>query len=728
MSSIQRRTFLKQTGAAATGLGLLRSPIFAAPGARSYGEEMPNMMLAHLARELNALAEKWDRERDNIKTPAQLEARNRFVREKMREMMHGFPEKTPLNPVIVATHQRQGYRVENVMFESRPNFWVTGNLYVPTSGKGPFPGIISPCGHYPWSRMEPEYQFAYMNMVLGGFVVLAFDPVGQGERRQYWNPQTGETEVASASTYEHSMPGQIQLLMGEDLTHYRVWDGMRAIDYLLTRPEVDKSKIGCAGHSGGGTLTRFIAAVDERVQCAVTNEGGTGHRWPMQVGRGGSIGPSDVEQNIFPAALYGIDGCDTVVAIAPRPCLTTIEHYNPAFNAAVEHIRKRYELLGVPEKFEAEEATDPHSWTVKLRIATTDWFSRWFYGKRGPTVEPKFQAETMETLYCTPDGSIRYSQTGETVFSLMLKKQEHLPPPRKMPANTAGVGGYCGEMVDEITKMLRYRKSDTPLDVRHLYTTQRKGYQVEKLEFISEPGIYIPTWVFIPEKINGPQTATLYVHEAGKEADGQEFGLLEELALKGRLVIAVDIRGIGATRPGSPDARGGGFGHLFNTETAMAYIAWYMNEELLGTRVLDVVRTVDYALSRPDVRKDGVRLVGRRAGATWALYAAALDPRITEVVAERGMLSYRSLAQVDRYLHGAHLFVRDVLLHFDLPQVAAAIADRKLTLVSPVDPMMNAAERVTVEREYEWTAAIYNKAGARDRFRIAGGSLNADNL
>src|SRR5262249_1203950 len=175
----------------------------------------------------------------------------------------GLPERHALSPVVVRTTQRDGYRIENVMFESRPNFWVTGNLYIP-DGKGPFPAVISPCGHYQLARMDPEYQFAYLNMVKAGFVVLGYDPIGQGERRQYWNPETGQSDF-TVPTDEPSMPGQVLLLMGQDLTHYRVWDGMRAIDYLETRAEVDPKRIGCAGHSGGGTLTLFISALDERV-------------------------------------------------------------------------------------------------------------------------------------------------------------------------------------------------------------------------------------------------------------------------------------------------------------------------------------------------------------------------------------------------------------------------------------------------------------------------------
>src|SRR5436190_317929 len=335
---MHRRQFL-QTSAFAS---LARGEMFGGP---AHLDGMPDMLLAFLSRRLNALAEKWDRERAKIRTADDIQARNRFVREKFREMVHGFPERNPLNAVVVAKHERVGYSVENVMFQSRPNFWVTGNLYIPLTGSGPFPGVISPCGHYPLSRMEFEYQSVYINMVKAGFVVLAYDPIGQGERRQYWNPQTNQTDVASSSTYEHSMPGQVLLLMGEDLTHYRIWDGMRAIDYLESRPEVDKTRIACAGHSGGGTLTLFISALDERVKCAVVNEGGTAHRWPIEIRPESRVGPSDVEQNLFPAAVYGADLCDLHVAIAPRPLMVMIEDYNPRFDGAVEHIRTRYQQL-----------------------------------------------------------------------------------------------------------------------------------------------------------------------------------------------------------------------------------------------------------------------------------------------------------------------------------------------------------------------------------------------
>ena len=128
------------------------------------------------------------------------------MREKIIAMLGGLPERNPLNPIVGRVLERDGYRIENVMFQSRPNFWVTGNLYVPTSGAGPFPGIISPCGHYAKARLYPAYQFLYLDLVRNGFVVLAYDPIGQGERRNFWNPRTNESEIGGPAWPVGTLP------------------------------------------------------------------------------------------------------------------------------------------------------------------------------------------------------------------------------------------------------------------------------------------------------------------------------------------------------------------------------------------------------------------------------------------------------------------------------------------------------------------------------------------
>lgn len=730
---MNRRRFVIQTGALLLTPALLPWRTTAESKAafasdRSYEEEMPDMLISYLAKKLNSLAVAWDQKRALLQTTADLEARNAFVREKVVQMLRGFPAKNPLGPVVVKTMQRDGYRVENVMFQSRPDFWVTGNLYVPAAGSGPFPAIVSPCGHYPLARMLPQYQSVYLTLVKSGFVVLAYDPIGQGERRQFWNPKTNVNEMPSP-TYEHSMPGQLQLLLGENLTEYRVWDAMRAVDYLLTLPEVDPKRIGCAGHSGGGSMTTFVSVVDERIRCAAIIEGGMVNRWPMRVVPWEPVGPSDVEQNLFPSALYGIDEFDLHTAIAPRPVLTATEQYTPAFDKAAQAVQDRYRQFGALEKFATVPSDDPHAWTPKLRLATADWFSRWFYNRKGPSIEPVFATEPPESLYCTPDGSIRYSGKGQTVYSLILQKQAQLPRGRPVPKTSIERETYRDEIGEQIRKLLHYRKSDQPLDVRHIVTTPREGYRIEKIQFLSEPGIYIPAWVFIPDDKPGVLPTILYVSDEGVEPDGMEFegeegsglthSVLDTLVREGNLVVAVEVRGIGATRPLHPASDScNEFGQLFDLETGMAYMAWFMDQSLLGMRVQDVVRSVDYVTGCQRAEANHLHVIGKGIGGLWCLYAAALDPRIRSLISVQSLLSYRSLTQVDRYKYGADVFVPDVLLHFDIPQVAAAIAGSPLTLIYPTDAMKNTVSVAAAEEAYDSARAAYEAAGMQHLFKI----------
>lgn len=690
---------------------------------RSYAAEMPDMLVSYLAGRLNRLAASWDDKRALLRTAAGVQERNRAVREKLLSMLGEFPPKEALKPVTVKTAARDGYRIENVIFESRPDFRVTGNLYVPTTGSGRFPGIISPCGHYPLARMTPQYQSAYISLAKSGFVVLAYDPIGQGERRQYWNPATNVTDVGGP-VFEHSMAGQLLLLFGENLTGYFVWDGMRAIDYLLTRPEVDPERIGCAGHSGGGTLTKFISVADPRVRCAVILEGGTANQWPTR-----GLGIADVEQNLFPAALDGIDNVDLHAAIAPRPLLAGIESYNQSFNSAADAIRRRYKQLGAEEKFETVAADDPHAWTPKFRGITTDWFSRWFYGRQGPEQELAFDTSRPEDLYCTPNGSLLYSRKSSTIFSIIASKVADLPP-RSGPLDTeAALTAYRRQIRDRLCALLRYRKHEEPLGVRHIVTTPREANRIEKIEFLSEPGIYIPAWVFVPEEPNESSRTILYFNDEGVQTDGMEYeggegsglahGVLDQLARGGNLVIAADVRGSGATRTSDISSLSiGEFGQLFDMETSAAYAAWSMDCSLLGMHVQDVVRSVDYTMQRDGVDARRLYLIGKGRAALWCLYAAALDERIANLICTGGLLSYRALALTDRYLYGADILVPEILRHLDLPQVAAAVAPRPLVFVEPKDAMEKTVESKRAGEEYGWTQAAYRIAGAENSFRM----------
>jgi hypothetical protein len=148
-------------------------------------------------------------------------------------------------------------------------------------------------------------------------------------------------------------------------------------------------------------------------------------------------------------------------------------------------------------------------------------------------------------------------------------------------------------------------------------------------------------------------------------------------------------------------------------------MAWFIDGSLLGMRVTDVLRSVDYTLSREDVGKDGVRAVGVGRGALWLLYSAALDSRVQAAVCDECLLSYAKLAGANKYLYGADIFVPDVLRHFDLPDIAASIAKRRLVLLSPVDGMKQPVAISSAREAYGRTAQRYAAQGLADGFRIA---------
>jgi hypothetical protein len=283
-----------------------------------------------------------------LAAPEDIAHRQAYVRDVIIKAIGGLPERTPLNSKIVGTLDRDGYKIEKVIFESQPNFFVTANLYLPKTGTPPYPGILFPLGHEAGAKAHSAWQHLLITFAKNGFVVLTYDPIGQGERIQNFDADLKESKVG-ASTTEHTEIGIQCLLTGQNLARYTIWDGMRALDYLLSRKEVDANRIGCTGNSGGGTHTAYLSALDDRIKVAAPSCYITSWQWLLK-----TIGPQDAEQCLPPFLREGLDQADFVEAFAPKPylILSAIRDFFPIEGAreTFREAKQYYHLMNAEDK------------------------------------------------------------------------------------------------------------------------------------------------------------------------------------------------------------------------------------------------------------------------------------------------------------------------------------------------------------------------------------------
>ena len=210
----------------------------------------PRMVQEYFVDQVRQAERRPRAEQAALHTKADAEAYVQRVRRRIRGSFGPMPERTPLQPRVTKVVQRDAYRIENVIFESRPDFLVTANLYIPKGRSFPLPGVVGTCGHSSNGKAAAAYQSYAQGLARMGYVVLIFDPIGQGERLQYVDEELKSR--VGVGVREHLYAGNQQFLVGDFFGTWRAWDGIRALDYLLTREEVDPKRVGVTGNSGGG--------------------------------------------------------------------------------------------------------------------------------------------------------------------------------------------------------------------------------------------------------------------------------------------------------------------------------------------------------------------------------------------------------------------------------------------------------------------------------------------
>lgn len=647
-----------------------------------------------LLREFNTLCDKRSAAFEKmIKSEAACKAWQQERRAFFLDRIGGLPERTPLNPQISGTLSGKGYRVEKIILETRPAFHLTANLYLPDTPP-PWPAVLVPCGHSHEGKAVGQYQLACMLLARHGMAAMCYDPIGQGERYQMLDlakeravfddaphVKVPHPNVRLMCTTEHTMTAISSALIGANAAQFRIWDGMRVIDYLQSRKDILADKIGCTGNSGGGTETAYLMALDDRIAAAAPGCYLTSFKKLIE-----TKGPQDGEQNIAGQIAFGMDEADYCIMRAPKPTLICAGTRDVTFDFGgtmdvFTEAKRFYSRLGHSDFIDIAAPDAPHGFTLQLREAVTRFMARHLLGKDITVREIEKLPDsfddnqlrelskpdwTPEQLQCTPKGQVRLLPGERSVFQINAETAAKLKTSRE-----SGLGPQT------IRETIAAAEAIAAPQVESIAKITREGFTIEKLALKAENAFQLPALLYSPAKPNGD--AILYLHGESMLKDSQA---IEQLVKAGNVVLAAELRGIGETETG---LRRKSFGAgRFGRDNLEILTAYLMGKSFVGMRT-DDVRSWAHFLKSKATRID---LIATGEAAIPALHAAALEPDAFQKITLRRMIrSYETLVSEGETHDQTVNLVHGILRHYDLPDLIQLVGKERITLEQPVDGM-----------------------------------------
>ncbi len=627
------------------------------------------------------------------------DARRQKLRDDMFAAMGPFPAKPcPLDPREVGVLKRDGYRIEKLLIQTRPDVWMTANAYVPEMVKGKVPAVLAVHGHWAGARRDPVVQARCLGLVKLGFFVLVVDAFGAGER----HPDSAK------GGYHGALIGSTLWPAGQTLVGLQVYDNRRAVDYLLTRPEVDGAKLGITGASGGGNQTMYAGALDERFQAVVP---------VCSVGNYQAyLKAACCVCEVLPGALRFTEEGDVLGLVAPR-ALMVISATQDAFQFSVGEAKKSLErtqaifkLHNAADKLTHTLFESPHAYNQAMREAMYGWMTRWLKGegKGEPIPEPKYDVDTIENLSCFPDGKrppgFVYPPTYAAQEAARLLKKVKKPDHKEEWEGQAPV--MRGQLRDEVfggfPKALKpIGKFDEPNVVDGVHTVP--------LTLPVETGLDLSVQVRFKRDSEGKIPACLLLHLDGA-TEALKHPLAAALVNANWAVVAPDLRGTGASKPAG-DAVGVAPDH-----NSAEHAVW-IGRPLLGQWAFDVKCLLDWMARQPGYRIDHLTVVGIGQAGVVAFAAAALSDRAAVVAA---LDSPATFVTEHAYATGTRmgLLAPGILKVGDIPQLAALSAPHRLLLAGAVSPQGKKLEQKEMLAAYTFTRDIYKLLGAEKQLNI----------
>lgn len=604
-----------------------------------------------------------DAARDALVDVGSFEKRREQLRGKFIELIGGLPPfDTPLNAAVTGIVQDNGFRIEKVIFESRPKNYVTANLYVPDGITAPTGAVLFVCGHFEEAKHAGEYQSVCRQLVRAGLVVLAQDPVGQGERMSYYDAQLKDTTV-EWGVAEHTYAGNQCLMLGDCIARYFVHDSMRSIDYLCTRPEVDPARIGVTGNSGGGTQTSLMMVCDGRIAAAAPTTFIMSRLTYME-----TEAAQDHEQ-VWPGmSALGFDHEDILLAMAPKPVHVNAVQYDffpiEGTRRTVERARRIWELYGLGENLELAEDASDHHYTPALAAASARFFARRLLGRDSALQECPADARPPKELHCTRSGQVR------AVFpDARAVQEENLG--RLEEINRKNGSMPDGERRERALAWLKDKvtggRDHCQANPKFIEGGVLNGLMMQSCVWRTQKGLLNHGLLLRDVAFAGRELpATLAVWDGGTGAISGHMKWVYEACAAGRAVIALDVTADGVFTPEDSFGRAAGapFGPLYKFGCDLLWLG----DSIAAIRTWDVVRALEMAQTWPGVAKHRLKLYGRGDCAAYVKQAAFLTGFTGDVDAEAGAPGFAAQAAARHYddRNALCAFIPGMLQTFDL--------------------------------------------------------------
>ncbi len=486
----------------------------------------------------------WDAiqdQRELLKTQDEL-------RQKLLQMIGGLPAvKTDLHPRVTGKIQMDGFSVEKLIFQSLPGVYVAALVYVPDDRSKKHPAVLVPAGHAPDGKFH--YQSLSQRLAARGYVVISWDPVGQGERSQFWDASAGKSRY-NLVCGEHAVMGNLAYLAGANLARWEIWDGIRAVDYLLTRPEVDGERISITGTSGGGFQATLIAALDERIKVAVPSCYISA--LPMRIYNRVFADPdSDPEQDLFGMISNGVDHPGLLLLMYPRPVLVAaaVLDFFPieGTRKTVREVRRLYERFDRGDRIALVEGYHAHQFSSENQEAALDFLNHF---NQMPVRHglPPVKELTDKALQCTRTGQVMLDYSDARSLMVVIREyyDEHKTRPRQTVAKEYYGDKYSGVKDWHVSEHAGVPPGQGQITWEAMGSSKSEGVSIDRYMLRHSKLLEMPL-LYIHKSAADKRTFLLWFRESGK-ATAEDWPEIKKYVDEGYDIVSFDFRGLGETR------------------------------------------------------------------------------------------------------------------------------------------------------------------------------------